>query len=102
VQHQQIKTITVVPASRKCSPAGPHPRALLTLNFLFCILFQSSADCAFIVFTTRSMAERVAESLSAQGSVEVLGKRAKIVWGRSRPQKGAAKGASGADKGVIV
>jgi len=74
VQHQQIKTITVVPSSH----------------------------CAFIVFTTRSVAERVAESLSAQSGVEVLGKRAKVVWGRSRPQKGAAKAATGTEKPVAA
>ena len=34
------------------------------------------------------MAERVAEALSAQGGIEVQGKKAKVVWGRSRPAKG--------------
>lgn len=34
------------------------------------------------------MAERVAEALALQGGIEVEGKQAKIVWGRSRPAKG--------------
>lgn len=37
------------------------------------------------------MAERAAESLSLQGGMEVAGKKARAVWGKSRPQKGKAK-----------
>jgi pre-mRNA-splicing factor RBM22/SLT11 len=48
-------------------------------------------DCAFINFNTRSLAERTAEGLSAQGGIEVEGKMAKVAWGRSKPGKGKGK-----------
>ena len=50
-------------------------------------------DCAFVNFTTRPMAERAAEALAIQGGVEVNGKKARIAWGRSRPNKGKNKAA---------
>lgn len=52
--------------------------------------FISTADCAFVAFATRAVAERVAESIAVQGGLEVSGKKAKIVWGRARPAKGGA------------
>jgi pre-mRNA-splicing factor RBM22/SLT11 len=56
-------------------------------------------DCAFVNFVNRPTAERAAEALSAQNGIEVQGKRAKVVWGRSRPKKGkagsSAEGAAG-------
>ncbi|WWC72461.1 pre-mRNA-splicing factor SLT11 [Kwoniella pini CBS 10737] len=52
------------------------------------ITIVEASHCAFINFKLRSLAERVAEALSAQGGIEVGGKKAKVVWGRSRPQKG--------------
>ncbi|WVQ95536.1 pre-mRNA-splicing factor SLT11 [Kwoniella sp. CBS 9459] len=57
-----------------------------------------ASHCAFVNFINRPLAERVAEALSAQSGIEVSGKKAKVVWGRSRPQKGkgpAAASASG-------
>lgn len=36
------------------------------------------------------MAERAADALAAQGGIEVEGKKAKVVWGRARPQKKTA------------
>ncbi|ORX41115.1 cell wall organization and biogenesis-related protein [Kockovaella imperatae] len=47
-----------------------------------------ASHCAFVNFKTRDLAERTAEALSAQGGIEVQGKRCKVVWGRSRPAKG--------------
>lgn len=55
-------------------------------------------DCAFVVFNQRSVAERVAEALSAQGGIEVLGKRGKVVWGKARPARGAGAAAAAAGK----
>ncbi|KAJ9106950.1 Pre-mRNA-splicing factor slt11 [Naganishia adeliensis] len=66
VQPTQIKSLTIVAASH----------------------------CAFVVFHQRSVAERVAEALTAQGGIEVLGKRGKVVWGKSRPARGAAAGSA--------
>jgi pre-mRNA-splicing factor RBM22/SLT11 len=42
-----------------------------------------------VIFQDRATAERVADSLTAQGGIEVLGKRGKVVWGRPRPAKKA-------------
>jgi pre-mRNA-splicing factor RBM22/SLT11 len=50
------------------------------------------------MFTQRSVAERVAEALTAQGGIEVLGKRGKVVWGKSRPARGAGAAAAGKAK----
>jgi len=41
------------------------------------------------------MAERAAEALSMQGGIEISAKKCKVVWGRSRPQKGAKKSEEG-------
>lgn len=46
------------------------------------------ADVAFVNFNQRSLAERAAEALSIQGGIEVTNKKCRVVWGRSRPQKG--------------
>ncbi|OCF31754.1 pre-mRNA-splicing factor SLT11 [Kwoniella heveanensis CBS 569] len=54
-----------------------------------------ASHCAFVNFVNRPLAERVAEALSAQNGIEVSGKRAKVVWGRSRPQKGKGPSAAG-------
>lgn len=54
------------------------------------------ADCAFVNFVTRALAERSAEALSAQNGIEVQGKRAKVVWGRSKPNKGKKPDSSSA------
>ncbi|GMK58405.1 hypothetical protein CspeluHIS016_0504370 [Cutaneotrichosporon spelunceum] len=43
----------------------------------------------FVNFADRGSAERAAEALSAQGGIEVDGKRAKVVWGRSRKKAAA-------------
>jgi pre-mRNA-splicing factor RBM22/SLT11 len=48
-------------------------------------------DCAFVNFNTRALAERTAEGLSAQGGIEIEGKKAKVAWGRSKPGKGKGK-----------
>ncbi|KAK8850428.1 pre-mRNA-splicing factor SLT11 [Kwoniella newhampshirensis] len=61
-----------------------------------------ASHCAFVNFTQRSMAERSAEALSAQSGIEVSGKRAKVVWGRSRPQKGKAAASAGASSSVAA
>lgn len=52
------------------------------------------SDCAFVTLKDRALAERSADALSAQGGIEVLGKRGKVVWGRSRPNKKAPAPAS--------
>jgi len=49
---------------------------------------RADEDCSFVNFNQRSMAERAAEALSLQGGIEISGKKCKVVWGRSRPQKG--------------
>ncbi|KAJ9119017.1 Pre-mRNA-splicing factor slt11 [Naganishia vaughanmartiniae] len=54
----------------------------------------AASHCAFTTFVNRDIAERTAEALSAQGGIEVLGKRGKVVWGKSRPARGAAAGAA--------
>ena len=51
-------------------------------------------DCAFVNFNTRALAEKTAEGLSAQGGIEVEGKKAKVAWGRSKPGKGKGKASS--------
>ncbi|KAJ9101501.1 Pre-mRNA-splicing factor slt11 [Naganishia cerealis] len=56
----------------------------------------AASHCAFTVFVNRAIAERAAEALSAQGGIEVLGKRGKVVWGKSRPARGAAGGTGAA------
>lgn len=61
---EQIKSITVVPASR----------------------------CAFINFRTRMAAELAAQRCAV--SVELGGSEVKVQWGRSRPNKAKAKGAT--------
>ncbi|KAJ9122834.1 hypothetical protein QFC24_003870 [Naganishia onofrii] len=53
-------------------------------------------NCAFTTFVNRGIAERTAEALSAQGGIEVLGKRGKVVWGKSRPARGGAAAAGSA------
>jgi hypothetical protein len=53
-----------------------------------------STDCAFVNFNSRAVAERVADALTVQGGIEVLGKRGKVVWGRARPAKKAAPAAA--------
>ncbi|WVF67975.1 pre-mRNA-splicing factor SLT11 [Kwoniella sp. CBS 6097] len=53
-----------------------------------------ASHCAFVNFINRPLAERVAEALSAQNGIEVSGKKAKVVWGRSRPQKGKGPAAA--------
>ncbi|WVQ63175.1 pre-mRNA-splicing factor SLT11 [Kwoniella botswanensis] len=58
------------------------------------ITIVETSHCAFINFKQRQLAERVAEALSAQGGIEVGGKKAKVVWGRARPQKGKAPATS--------
>ncbi|WVR08621.1 pre-mRNA-splicing factor SLT11 [Kwoniella sp. DSM 27419] len=58
-----------------------------------------ASHCAFVNFVTRPLAERAAEALSAQGGIEVSGKRAKVVWGRSRSQKGKAPAAAASGSG---
>jgi len=47
----------------------------------------------------RNLAEKVAEALTAQGGIEVSGKKAKVVWGRARPQKGKAAITAGESSG---
>ncbi|WVO17492.1 pre-mRNA-splicing factor SLT11 [Cryptococcus depauperatus] len=46
-----------------------------------------TSHCAFVNFIQRPTAERVAEALAAQGGIEIEGKKARVVWGRARPQK---------------
>ncbi|KGB75380.1 pre-mRNA-splicing factor SLT11 [Cryptococcus deuterogattii 99/473] len=54
------------------------------------ITIVETSHCAFVNFNQRSMAERAADALAAQGGIEVEGKKAKVVWGRARPQKKTA------------
>ena len=66
-----LRSLTIVVASRKG-----------------CCQAKLISDCSFVNFNQRSMAERAAEALSMQGGIEITGKKCKVVWGRSRPQKG--------------
>jgi RNA recognition motif-containing protein len=81
-----IRNITIVEASRTLFPY--HTSSVLIFACL---------DCAFVNFVNRPLAERAAESLSAQNGIEVQGKRAKVVWGRSRPTKGKK-----AEEGIVT
>lgn len=85
IQAKQIKNITIVAASRKF-PRSPFRsvRGELPTDPR-----RVRIDCAFVIFQDRAIAERVADSLTAQGGIEVLGKRGKVVWGRPRPAKKA-------------
>ena len=74
VKPTDLRSITIVAASRVYTSCCPSSE--LTL------------DCAFVNFHKRTMAEQVAEALSMQGGIEISGKKARVVWGRSRPQKG--------------
>lgn len=69
----QIKSVTIVAASRE----------YLTVV----ISSTDTADCAFVAFNSRPMAERVADALAMQGGIEVIDKQAKVVWGRARAAK---------------
>lgn len=57
------------------------------------ISLVAASHCAFVNFNNRPLAERAAEALSIQGGIEVQGKKARIAWGRSRPNKGKNKAA---------
>ncbi|WWC92189.1 pre-mRNA-splicing factor SLT11 [Kwoniella dendrophila CBS 6074] len=70
------------------------------------ITIVDASHCAFINFKQRSLAERSAEALSAQGGIEVGGKKAKVLWGKARPQKGkqpsTSNEASGSEVGIVT
>ncbi|CAK9779473.1 cell wall organization and biogenesis-related protein [Cutaneotrichosporon oleaginosum] len=53
------------------------------------ISIVAASNSVFVNFADRGAAERAAEALSAQGGIEVDGKRAKIAWGRSRKKAAA-------------
>ncbi|WOO82705.1 Pre-mRNA-splicing factor SLT11 [Vanrija pseudolonga] len=61
-------------------------------NQIRSISIVAANNVAFLNFTDRQSAERAAEGLSAQDGVEVNGKKAKVVWGRARPNKPKAAG----------
>ncbi|EIW69766.1 hypothetical protein TREMEDRAFT_29541 [Tremella mesenterica DSM 1558] len=84
----------------KCTDSHVRSALMFTCPFLKPIDIKTisvveASHCAFIVFVTRATAERVAEALSAQGGMEVQGKRAKVVWGRPRPPKHKGKQVEG-------
>jgi pre-mRNA-splicing factor RBM22/SLT11 len=86
VKPTDLRSITIVAASRKsCCTLAKIPAYPL--------------DCAFVNFHKRAMAEQAAEALSMQGGIEVEGKKARVVWGRSRPQKGKKPAAAEAGEG---
>ncbi|CAD6574083.1 MAG: Pre-mRNA-splicing factor slt11 [Tremellales sp. Tagirdzhanova-0007] len=77
----------------QCSDVDVRTALIFTCPFLNPTDLRSltvvdASHCAFVNFVSRSLAERAAEALSAQNGIEVQGKRAKVVWGRSRPNKG--------------
>ena len=92
VKPTDIRSIKVLEAQRE----SPVPEALPA----FCgeggrkWRVELTIDCAFVNFNTRALAERTAEGLSAQGGIEIEGKKAKIAWGRSKPGKGKGKAAA--------
>ena len=77
VKPTDIRSIKVLEAQRES-------RCPILLSMLM-------TDCAFVNFNTRALAERTSEGLSAQGGIEVEGKKAKVAWGRSKPGKGKGK-----------
>jgi len=83
VKPTDIRSIKVLEAQRESTSGQP------ALPEYFHHLLMT--DCAFVNFNTRALAERTSEGLSAQGGIEVEGKKAKVAWGRSRPGKGKGK-----------
>jgi pre-mRNA-splicing factor RBM22/SLT11 len=84
VKPTDIRSIKVLEAQRE-SPSFSVARTTAKERIELMI------DCAFVNFNTRALAERTAEGLSAQGGIEVEGKKAKVAWGRSKPGKGKGK-----------
>lgn len=80
IKPNQIRSISIVAANSELRGCQLKVPALIP------------SDVAFLNFTDRQSAERAAEGLSAQDGVEVNGKKAKVVWGRARPNKPKAAG----------
>ncbi|KAK1923016.1 hypothetical protein DB88DRAFT_440801 [Papiliotrema laurentii] len=88
----------------ECTDADVRTALVFTCPFvkptdLRSITIVAASHCAFVNFHKRAMAEQAAEALSMQGGIEVEGKKARVVWGRSRPQKGKKPAAAEAGEG---
>jgi len=110
VKPTDIRSIKVLEAQRELLPPSCISTCLhlhyhhmpLTRTRLSQSETRLMIDCAFINFNTRALAERTAEGLSAQGGIEVEGKKAKVAWGRSKPGKGKGKAVSAAAGGEVA